>query len=216
MKRFVSLAAAAVLMGTAAACGNNTSSSPEGSSVPEISTAAELRTETLTEDTAASETTAETSAANVSTASTAAETTGETEYSMHINDKRTFSFKADNAVWTNTPHKAVHGETEINYFRAESGFPVLYVEVKNLGEGGYEEFAETKRSKFTPVECSKAEYPAGETGVVKSHGGEGTVFTEYFIPAEGRYIVFGFTSYEADYDRDEPEFEKILESVTLS
>ena len=157
--------------------------------------AAETKTETISAETGAF-----TEAASV-------EKAGETEYSMHINDESTFSFKVDSSVWVYAPHEVVHDGTEIDFFRAESGFPVLYVEVKNLGVGGYEEYA---------VECSKAEYSVGEVGVVKSHGGEGSVFTEYFIPAGDRYIEFGFCSYEAEYSSDVPKFERIINSVVIN
>ena len=66
------------------------------------------------------------------------------------------------------------------------------------------------------MECSKAEYSVGEVGVVKSHGGEDSVFTEYFIPAGDRYIEFGFCSYEAEYGSDVPKFERIINSVVIN
>ncbi|MCR4862734.1 MAG: hypothetical protein K5884_09015 [Ruminococcus sp.] len=214
LKRYASLAAALVLMSTAAACGSN---GTESSPAAETSSAAEAQMLTVTE-TAAAETKTETISAETVAFTEAAsvEKTGETEYSMNINEESTFSFKVDSSVWVYAPQEVVHDGTEIDFFRAESGFPVLYVEVKNLGVGGYEEYADSRRSELAPVECSKAEYSVGEVGVVKSHGGEGTVFTEYFIPAGDRYIEFGFCSYEAEYDSDVPKFERIINSVVIN
>ena len=216
LKRYVSLAAALLLISTAAACGDADSSS-SGNSAAAITATEETQTVTASEKTSETEVSTDAASEAPETSAEAAfvENAGTSEYSMNINDERTFSFSVDNALWVYAPHEVVHDGTEILFFRTESGFPGLYVEVKNLGEGGYEEFADAKRSTLAPVECSKAEYPAGETGVVKSHGGEGTVFTEYFIPADGRYIVFGFASYEDEYRTDVPEFEKIINTVEI-
>lgn len=206
------IAAFALCLTMLAVTGCSGKSESESGSSRSSSTTAAASVQTSTASSSAAETS--------KSAETPSAASAEGEYSVAVKGDKLCRFKADSSVWDAAMVKSV--ECILNMKTDSGAVDVVWnPAVEDLKktvkerEKGYKSASGIDPSsvKSDIVKCNGID--AGWICYTRTQGGESTVWSMYMFPDSEGTIVFNFSADADKYEKCVPEFEKILNTVTI-